>query len=266
MKSDPYPNNFKQKYGPWALVAGASEGLGAAFAEELAYLGVNLILLARRFDKLTELAENLKAKYSIKVVIQSVDLADFDATKTFVNGLDLEIGLLVYNAAFAPIDYFKDVADYELDTLVSVNIRTPLLLTKLLSSKMLANKRGGIVIMSSLAGFQGSPKIASYAASKAFLRVLAEGLWSELKPHGIDVIGCCAGAIITPGYENAQSGKAPGTLSADQVAHQALYALGKGPITTPGFINKIARFFMGSLFPKKWSISIMKNNTKNLSR
>ena len=266
MKSDSYPNNFKQKYGPWALVAGASEGLGAAFAEELAYLGVNLILLARRFDKLTELSENLKTKYGIEVVIQSVDLADFEATKTFVNGLDLEIGLLVYNAAFAPIDYFKDVADYELDTLVSVNIRTPLLLTKLLSSKMLANKRGGIVIMSSLAGLQGSPKIASYAASKAFLRVLAEGLWSELKPHGIDVVGCCAGAIITPGYENAQSGKAPGTLNADQVAHQALYALGKGPITTPGFINKIARFFMGSLFPKKWSISIMKNNTNNLSR
>ncbi|MBP1673042.1 MAG: short-chain dehydrogenase [Bacteroidetes bacterium] len=266
IKNRSFYSDFKQKYGPWAVVAGASEGLGAAFAEELARLGVNLVLLARRWNKLNTLADTLKQKYSIDVLFQSVDLADFDATQQYLNSLDVEIGLLVYNAAYAPIDYFKDVADHELDTLVSVNMRTPLRLIKHLSAKMISNKRGGIVIMSSMSGLQGSPKIVSYSASKAFLMILAEGLWSELKPYGIDVVGCCAGAIITPGYQNAQSGSAPGTLRADQVAHQALLALGNGPIVTPGLMNKIARFVMGTLLPKKWAISIMKNNTKNLSR
>jgi short-subunit dehydrogenase len=258
--------DFQQNYGPWAVVAGASEGLGAAFAEELAKAGVHLVLLARRGDKLAELAEKLKSRYGVDVLFQSVDLADFEATQSYLDSLDVKIGLLVYNAAFAPIDYFKDVADHELDTLVSVNMRTPLRLIKYLSTTMISQKRGGVVIMSSMSGLQGSPKIVSYSASKAFLMILAEGLWSELKPYGIDVVGCCAGAIVTPGYEQAQSGKAPGTLPADQVAHQTLKALGNGPIVTPGLMNKIARFVMGTLFPKKWAISIMKNNTKNLSR
>lgn len=119
--------------------------------------------------------------------------------------------------------------------------------------------------MSSLSGTQGSPKITTYAASKAFLMILAEGLWSEMKEYNVDVVACCAGAIITPGYQNAQTKKAPGTLSAGQVAYEALHALGKGATIVPGFVNKVARFFMGRVFPRRWAISIMKQNTKNLS-
>lgn len=257
--------DFKNKYGPWALVAGASEGLGGAFAEQLAQLGLNLILVARRSDPLHALSAHLQEKYGVQIVVQSLDLSDFEATKQFVSTLDFEIGLLVYNAAYAPIGYFNEVPEKDLDNIVSVNVRTPLLLTKLLSTKMIANKRGGIVLMSSLAGTQGSPKIATYAASKAFLMILAEGLWSEMQEHHVDVIACCAGAIITPGYQNAQSQKAPGTLEADQVAYEALHALGKGVTIVPGFTNKMARFFMGRVFPRRWAISIMKQNTKNLS-
>lgn len=257
--------DFKIKYGPWALVAGASEGLGAAFAEQLAQFGLNLILIARRSEPLQVLSAHLQEKYGVQIVSQSLDLSDFEATKQFVSSLDLEIGLLVYNAAYAPIGYFEDVAEKDLDMIVSVNIRTPLLLCKLFSSKMIANKRGGIVLMSSLSGTQGSPKIATYAASKAFLMILAEGLWSEMKEHHVDVVACCAGAVITPGYQNAQSRKAPGTLEAYQVAQEALRALGKEATIVPGFVNKLARFFMGRVFPRSWAISIMKKNTKNLS-
>jgi short-subunit dehydrogenase len=258
-------HDFNNKYGPWALVAGASEGLGAAFAEQLAQLGLNLILIARRSDPLHSLSAHLQEKYGVQIVSQALDLSDFETTKQFVSSLDLEVGLLVYNAAYAPIGYFEDIAEKDLDMIVSVNIRTPLLLSKLLSSKMIANRRGGIVLMSSLAGTQGSPKIATYAASKGFLMILAEGLWSELKEHGVDVVACCAGAIITPGYQNAQSQKAPGTLEPYQVAQEALHALGKGATVVPGFTNKMARFFMGRVFPRRWAISIMKKNTKNLS-
>ena len=259
-------NDFKSKYGPWAIVAGASEGLGAAFAEELAKQGLNLVLIARRLEKLVVLSNNLKNKYPIEIIVYSTDLADFEQTKQFVTGLEADIGLLVYNAAYAPIGYFENISEENLTRIVDVNIRTPLLLSKLVSNQMMEKARGGIVLMSSLAGTQGSPKIATYAASKAFNAIFAEGIWNEFRKHGIDVIASCAGAISTPGYKNAQNAKdAPGTLNANEVAEKTLNALGKGPTIIPGFTNKLASFFMGRLFSRKLAISIMDHNTKHLS-
>ena len=259
-------DDFKSKYGPWALVAGASEGLGAAFAEELAKRGLNLILIARRIEILEALSTRLINKYRIEIEYQSIDLADFAATRYFISRLEANIGLLVYNAAYAPIGYFENVSEVDLIKIVDVNIKAPLLLSKLVLTQMIGKRKGGIVLMSSLAGTQGSPKIATYAASKAFNAILAEGIWNELKKHGIDVIASCAGAITTPGYKNAKNTKdAPGTLNANMVVEKTLNALGKGPTTIPGFTNKVARFFMGRLFPRKLAISIMDNSTKNLS-
>jgi uncharacterized protein len=259
-------HDFKSKYGPWAIVAGASEGLGAAYAEDLAKRGLNLILIARRLDKLEVLSNNLINKYQIEIKYQSLDLEDFEQTKHFVSPLGLNIGLLVYNAAYAPIGYFENISEEDLIKIVDVNIKAPLLLSKLVLTQMIERRKGGIVLMSSLAGTQGSPKIATYAASKAFNTIFAEGIWKELKKHGVDVIASCAGAITTPGYKNAQNVKdAPGTLDAKKVAEETLNALGKGPTTVPGLMNKMARFFMGRLFPRKLSISIMENNTKHLS-
>lgn len=258
--------DFKTKYGPWALVAGASEGLGAAFAEALASRGLNLILIARTQDKLETLAQHLSNLYAVETTAYSLDLADFKAVKTFISQHKETIGLLVYNAAYSPIGYFETMTEERLEQIVDVNIKTPLLLTKLLSTEMIKKRQGGIVLMSSLAGTQGSPKIATYAASKAFNAILAEGLWNELRKHGIDVLASCAGAISTPGYKNAQSAKeAPGTLSAKKVAESTLNSLGKGPTIIPGLTNKLAHFFMNRIFPRKWAISIMDKNTKDLS-
>jgi len=258
--------SFKEKYGPWALVAGASEGLGAAFAEDLAKRGLNLMLIARRREKLELLAIKLRKKYSVEINIYSVDLSDYQETKKVIYNADLNIGLLIYNAAYAPISYFENLAEEDLSKIVDVNIKTPLMLSKLLSAKMIEKGRGGIVLMSSLAGTQGSPKIATYAASKAFNMILSEGLWHELKKYGIDVLASCAGAVRTPGYKNAQDEKdAPGTMDAEAVASNTINALGKGPITVPGLTNKMVRFLMGRILPRKLAISIMHKNTKNLS-
>jgi len=258
--------SFKEKYGPWALVAGASEGLGAAFAEDLAKRGLNLMLIARRREKLEFLAIKLRKKYSVEINIYSVDLSDYQETKKVIYKADLNIGLLIYNAAYAPISYFEDLTEEDLSKIVDVNIKTPLMLSKLLSAKMIEKGRGGIVLMSSLAGTQGSPKIATYAASKAFNMILSEGLWHELKKYGIDVLASCAGAVRTPGYKNAQDEKdAPGTMDAEAVASNTINALGKGPITVPGLTNKMVRFLMGRILPRKLAISIMHKNTKNLS-
>lgn len=258
--------DFKTKYGAWSIVAGASEGLGAAFAEALAKRGINLILLARRLDKLETLSAKLKDIYKIDIKYFSVDLADFAQTKLLLSQINEDIGLLIYNAAYSPIGYFEDIAEDDLAKIVDVNVKTPLLLTKLVSSKMIKNQKGGIILMSSLAGLQGSPKIASYAASKAFNLILSEGIWHELKKHGIDVLASVAGAIRTPGYNNASSSKdAPGTLASEAVAEKTLNSLGKGPSMVPGFTNKLARLFMTRILTRKISVSIMANNTKNLS-
>ena len=257
---------MKEKYGPYALVAGASYGLGEAYAEALARRGLNLVLLARGTERLESTANRLRQQYSIEVIPFAVDLADYEKTKSIITDLEVSIGLLVYNAAFAPISLFENTSEEQLSLAATVNVRTPLLLAKLLSVPMIQRRRGGIVLMSSLAGVQGSPNLATYAATKAFNAILAEGLWKELKVHGIDVIGCCAGAILTPGYQQAEKSKAaPGTLPAAQVAEQTLRALGKGPIIVPGGFNKFVRFLMARLMPRKIAINIMGKNTGGLS-
>lgn len=257
---------FAQSYGPYALVAGASEGLGAAFADAIARRGVNLVLLARRENELAETAARVKDAHGVEVVTIVADLADVDAAAQKIASLDVELGLLVYDAAYAPIGPFADATAEQLAQAAAVNVRAPLLLTKALSAPMIARGRGGIILMSSLAGSQGSPNIATYAATKAFNTVLAEGLWSELKPRGVDVLACVAGAILTPGYQQAEGSKpAPGTLAPERVAEQALAALGHGPIVIPGGVNKLGRFVLTRLLSRRAAIGIMSQNTGGLS-
>jgi hypothetical protein len=260
------PPQFQEKYGPYALVAGGSDGLGAAFAEGIARRGVNLVLVARQEDRLSATAARLRKAHDIQVLTVVADLADFDGVKRSLGKLKVDIGLLVYDAAYAPIGRFDEVTEDQLAQAASVNVRAPLLLAKLLSAPMIERGRGGIVLMSSLAGAQGSPNIAAYAATKAFNTVLAEGLWSELKPSGVDVLACVAGAILTPGYSQAESAKpAPGTLKPEEVAEQALRALGKGPVVIPGGVNKLARFVLTRLLSRRAAIALMSKNTGGLS-
>ena len=132
---------------------------------------------------------------------------------------------------------------------------------------MVGRGRGGLVLMSSLAGFQGAPNIAAYAASKAFNTTLGESLWSELSPLGVDVTVCCAGAIRTPGYAaaSAAGAEAPGTLDAGRVAADALNGLGRGPVVVPGTLNKIARFLLGRLLSRRAAIGLMAQSTRTLT-
>ena len=257
---------FKEKYGPYALVAGGSDGLGFAFAEAIARRGLDLVLIARQEERLKAAAARLKETYKIDVIPIAADMAAYENAKESISALDVSIGLLVYNAAFAPIGLFEDTSEERLALAAAVNVKAPMMLTKYLSASMIKRRRGGIVLMSSLAGAQGSPNIAAYAATKSFNAILAEGLWKELKPHGIDVLACCAGAILTPGYQQAEKAKpAPGTLEADKVAEQTLKALGNGPIIVPGVINKIGRFMLTRVLSIKTAINIMSKNTGGLS-
>ena len=254
------------RYGRWAVVAGASQGLGLSFAEELARRGMNVVLVSRRGSLLEEIAGRLEAEYRVEVRSLALDLAgpDFAAALTdAVAGLDL--GILIYNAAYVPIGRFIDMDDQALEQVVRVNVRGPLVLARALLPPMCEGGRGAVVFMSSLAGLQGTPRLAAYSASKAFNIMLADALWGELGEHGIDVSVCCAGAMPTPGYLASTDRDAPGMLSPDDAASRTLDELGKGPRIVPGLINRISAELMGRLLPRRTAIRLMARNTRHLS-
>jgi hypothetical protein len=258
--------DFRARYGQWAIIAGASEGLGAAFAKALAKRGQSLILLARRATVLEELAAGLAKAHGVEVRPMACDLADAGfADRIALATKGLEIGTAVYNAAYS---YMGPLVERPLDEalkVVDVNIRGPIRFAHALVPPMIERKRGALVLMSSLAGFQGTPNLAAYASSKAFTTVLGESLWAELEPKGVHVVASAAGAIRTPNYLKSSKGKdAPGTLDADDVAEATLKALGHGPLVVPGGVNKLARFVLGRMLSRGAAVGIMASSTKNL--
>jgi short-subunit dehydrogenase len=246
-------------------VAGASAGLGEAFARLLAARGLDLILVARRAEALSQLAAELRTAHGVEVRTATLDLARPDlgpALERAVSGA--EVGLLVYNAAHSAIGPFLERPLEEHLRVLDVNCRGPLVLAHHLGAAMASRGRGGIVIMTSLAGSQGNPLIASYAASKAFGLILAEGLWEELRGKGIDVLACRAGATRTEGWEASQPHARVPLMEADDVARQALDALGHGPSAVPGALNRLAAFAFGRLLPRRVSIRMMGRATRRL--
>lgn len=260
------PRRFVDRYGPWALVAGASEGLGAAFARALASHGMNLVLIARRKRMLDALASEYRQLYHIEVLCLEIDLSMPDFLTRLLSSLSgLEVGMVVYNAVFAPVGEFDSLDPADLLRVVQVNIASPVALVRSLLPPMIGRKRGALILMSSLAGNQGSPRLATYAASKAFNTVLAEGLWHELKGRGIDVLVCCVGAVRTPGYAKTAGSDAPGTLDADFVIERTLHALGRGPRVIPGFVNQVANWVLSRIVSRRMAIGIMAGSTKDLA-
>jgi short-subunit dehydrogenase len=254
--------NFAERYGPWALVAGASEGLGAAFATELSRRGLNLILIARRPQPLAELAARLPTR-TITVV---ADLATDDGIATALGAGDgLAVGLVVANAAYSPIGAFLDLEPAQSGRALRVNCAAPVELAQRYLPAMRTRGRGGLIIMSSLAGQQGSPPITVYAATKAFGAVLADGLWAELRPHGVHVVACVAGAVATPGLAGSKSRRAPGTLEPAQVVTAALRGLGRGPRVVPGATMRISSVLMSRVLPHRTAIAIISRASRDLT-
>jgi short-subunit dehydrogenase len=257
---------FAKRYGPWALVAGASEGIGAAFARELARRGLDLVLVARRSEGLAAATREIAAIAPVRIRCIPLDLARADAAALLLRELaDLDVGLVVFNAALAPAGGFLETPLEEQLAAIDVNARGPLALAHGFGRRMAARGAGGIVLMSSLTAFQGSPFVATYGATKSFLLTLAEGLWFELGPRGIDVLAVCAGATRTPRYLRRAQGRAPGELDPDPVAREALAALGRGPLVIPARFNRIASQLMRRLLPRRATIRLMGAQTRHLA-
>ncbi len=254
--------NFRDRYGTWALVAGASEGLGAEFATQLAAKGLNLVLIARRNELLEQLGAQLTRDHAIEVRTLPLDLAREDTGNVVEAATsDIEIGLLVYNAALSRIGPYLEITLEDHLKEIAVNCRAPLTLSYLLGQHMLKRRRGGIILMSSLSSSQGSALITNYSATKAYNRLLAEGLWDELREQGIDVLTCSASAVSTPGYQTSaprrSSRLSVSAMTPRAVVSETLAALGKQPVIIPGWTNRAANIVMQRLIPHKTAITLM---------
>lgn len=261
--------DFRTRYGPWALVAGASEGLGAAFAAALASRGCDLVLVARRQAPLSATAERLRAAHGVRVRALALDLGRDEHLERLLDETStLDLGSLLYNAAASRIGAFLDgdVAEHlrELD----VNCRAPLKLAHGIGSRLAARGRGGVVLISSLAGFVGSPLVAHYAATKAWSIALGEALWEELGASGVDVLVSVVGMTRTPRFEASRprpAGRlAPAVLEPEAVAEESLASLGRRPLVVVGRGNRWAAFWMRRLLPRRAAVRAMGGATRRV--
>ncbi|OGT64881.1 MAG: hypothetical protein A2W69_01390 [Gammaproteobacteria bacterium RIFCSPLOWO2_02_47_7] len=232
-------NEFKQKYGPWALITGASSGIGMEFARQIAEKGLNLVLVARREDRLKTLAEELRGKHSIDVKIIGADLSGDDFLPILKKATsNLEIGLLINNAGLTTTGTVIDNTLEDELNLLHVNCRAPLMLAHEFGKQMRDRKRGGMIFLGSLLSFASVPYWANYAASKSYDLMLAEGLAAEMKEHNVDVLALCPGFVRTEFAEFAKLNDLM-AMNVQPVVSLALRKLGKSRAAIPGIMNKL---------------------------
>ena len=227
-----------EKYGPWAVVAGGSEGVGAEFALLLADSGINLVLFARKAQPLESTARECRRR-GVEVLTLPIDLAETGAAETIISFTDgLEIGLLIYNAgANTASAEFLDADLSAFQRVIDLNITSMMALVQHYGREMRDRRRGGILLVGSMAGYLGSARHTVYGGVKAFGRIFAEGLWLELGEYNIDVLELVLGVTRTPAMERAGLNfDVPGLRVADpaDVAREGLTQLGKGPVWIAG--------------------------------
>ena len=191
---------FASAYGPWAVVAGASDGVGEAFAEGVARRGLNVVLIARRRPLLESIAERIEGDTGVQTRVLVIDLASPGAADDVIAGTaDLEVGLLLYNAGGDP--NWRHFLDNSLDDALQMlhrNCAVPTQLCHHYGRSMVERGRGGLILVTSGAAVGGTANMAAYGGSKAWNMVFAEALWAELKPHGVHVLSLLLGETDTP--------------------------------------------------------------------
>ncbi len=236
---------FPARFGGAALVTGASAGIGESFARALAARGMDLVLVARRYDRLAALAKELEGAHGVRAVPIEHDLARPDVHVTLreaVRASGLDVGLLVNNAGFGTYGEFVEASAEDDARMIDVNCRAPVLLTHAFLPDMRARGTGGIVFVASIAGYQPTPLFSVYGATKAFDLMMAESLWAELRELGVAVLA------VSPGYTptefqrvaNSEDPRPPGgTTTPQEVVETALDAIGTGPSVIPGMMNEL---------------------------
>lgn len=228
---------LRERYGEWALVTGASAGIGTAFVRALAREGVSCVLTARREERLRELAAEVESRHGVRTRVVAADLAAADGPERVLDAVrDLEISILVNNAGFGGAGHFERQNPDVLHQMVSLNCIAPVVLTRALLSPMVARGRGAVVMVGSVAGSQPLPLHSLYAATKAFDNLLGEALWAELRGTGVDVLSLLPGPTETEFQEIAREVPHSGQ-SAEEVVEAAFRAVGRQPSVISGWWN-----------------------------
>jgi short-subunit dehydrogenase len=253
--------DLRTKYGEYALVTGASSGIGAEFAAQLAAAGMNLVLVARRKDRLDVLAARLRAAHGTATEVIGLDLAADGAVAELGRRTDrLGIGLIVASAGIVTSGPFlrNDLAAES--ALLRLNLTVPAELAHTYGRQLARRGRGGLILVSSAVAFAPVPYTANYAAAKAYLASLGQALHYELKPAGVDVLVLAPGPVQTEGAANAEGidfGKLPvPSMQPAPVVRAALRGLGRKPLVIPGFLNKASDLAGKHLTPRRAQAAI----------
>jgi hypothetical protein len=260
-------NDLLRKYGPWALVTGAAQGIGAEFAEQLAAAGLALVLVDVEEELLGARCVALRERHAVEVRPIALDLRREDLLDVLLPQIaDLEIGLLVNNAGIAKIaPFLPQERDFLLDQLY-VNTRAVLLLTHALGREMQARGRGGIVVVSSGAAWVGTALNANYAASKAWGLVFAESLWAELRDDGVDVLGFMPTSTDTAMlWANTPNAPKASVMSVEASVGEALHALGRHPSWFAGTLPRVAHRMLRMFLPRAALIRFVGGSLRSMS-
>lgn len=237
---------FLHRYGPWALVTGASDGIGRAFATRLAALGFKLVVVARRSDRLRQLADEMADRHGTVVRVVAADLGTSEGLAAVdVATADLDVGLLVAAAGYGTSGPLLQADIDREHNMLDVNCFATLHQCTVFGKRFTARGRGGMILMSSLLAWQGVPRSANYAATKAYVQSLAEGLRLELGPNGVDVLASAPGPV-TSGFAARADMRMGAALLPDVVASDSLAALGRRGTVVPGALSKLLTY---SLLP-----------------
>ncbi len=248
-----------ERYGPWALVAGGAQGIGAAYSRYLARLGLKLLVIDNAPAALAAIGEELRSSFGTECIALEMDLASPQLLERVHGEVGArEVGLLICNAALADVGPF-----YKQDTglaferaRIAVNMVAPLELVYALGRPMLARGRGGIILMSSGAGLQGSPFYAHYSATKAYLITLAESLWFEFRPYNVDVLACIAGMTLSSAAHAYAHLDTSGFQTPEEVVEEAMLALGRTGSVITGEANRHNRQLLAGL-PREQQVELI---------
>jgi short-subunit dehydrogenase len=252
----PRPSALRDAYGPWAVVTGASDGIGRAFAQELAAAGVHVVLVARREAQLDTVAADLRTRFGVQCRVIVADLADPLASAHMLDRTtDLEIGLLVAAAGFGSSGPLLSQHETSEQEQVAVNCAAVLAQCMHFGRRFDARGRGGVILLSSVVAFHGTPWSANYAATKAYVQSLAEALRHEWAPRGLQVLSCAPGPVGSGFGARAQL-RLGRTTTPTVVAQQALRALPRGGTVRPGWLSKLLGWSLATA-PRALRVRIM---------
>ncbi|MBL0183452.1 MAG: SDR family oxidoreductase [Chitinophagaceae bacterium] len=245
-----------KRYGPWALITGASSGIGFELAKQLADAGFNLVIHARNPSRLEKAGEYLQSKYPVIIKVIDADVSETEGIDKLIRSTqNLQVGLLVVSAGYGTSGLFLDSSLHAEINMLRVNCEALLSLTHYFSQRFVQQKRGGIILMSSMVAFQGVPFSANYAASKAYVQSLAEALAVELKPNGVDVLAAAPGPVRS-GFEKRANMKMNMALNPSDVGVPILKALGRRTTVLPGLLTKVLVYSLRTV-PRSAKVKIM---------